>query len=149
MINLNISVDTQLVRCSGPVAAGTTDINGAEIDMQGWESVRAVALIGALTATAVTSLKAQQSSVSGSGYADLEGTSVVIADDQGNKYAYLDLIKPEKRYIRFVVVRGTANAVLEGLMAELYDKKGLTPDNQNANTIATSKVVLSPEEGTP
>ena len=52
----------KITRVSNAVAAGTSDINSSSVDMQGYDAVEFVVLFGAIVATAVTSVKAQQSS---------------------------------------------------------------------------------------
>ena len=92
--------------------AGTTDINGATLDMLGWDSVMMVVTFGAITSTAVTVIKAQGGAESDlSDAADLIGTGQTIADDDDEKTFYIDL-NPLDRYNRLVVDRGTANAVV-------------------------------------
>jgi hypothetical protein len=145
----NLLNEIKPVKVKVAVAAGTTDVVCDAVDMQGWESVMFVASIGALTAGAVTSLYATQCDTSGGSYADLEDTEVSILVAEATDNAILDLVKPEKRYIKAVVGRGTANAVINGVTAYLYNKKGNTPDYTNDTLVAASKIVVSPEEGTP
>ncbi len=75
--------------------AGTTDINGATLDMSGFEGVLMKVTFGAITASAVTSIKAQQGAASDlSDTADLLGTGQTIADTDDEKVFYIDLYKP-------------------------------------------------------
>lgn len=131
------------------VAAGTTDQNSDSVDMLGFEGVRFIASFGTLTSGAVTSIKAQQSSDDGSadGWSDLEGTSVSIADTKSNDVLVLDVYRPTKQHVRCVVDRGTANAVISGVIAEQYGaaKKPVTHD---ADSVAGSETHISPAEGT-
>lgn len=93
--------------------AATTDINGAIIDMAGFEGVLMVVTFGTITATAVTSIKAQRDTdVAGGTMADIEGTAQTVADDDDGKTFMIDLLRPAERYVRVVVDRGTANAVV-------------------------------------
>ena len=59
-----------------------------------------------------------------------------------NKTLIVDLWRPTKRYVRAVVVRGTANAVVDGVILELYRSKtkGVTADT----TVSQQKVLQSP-----
>lgn len=118
----NLTPNTKTVRIANATAAGVTDINCDVLDMQGFRGVRAIALLGTLTATQVTKLIAYQSdTVDGTGDPfDKIGETVSALDADGNKILILEVCQPNKRYIRFVVDRGTANAVLDGVVAELY-----------------------------
>ena len=145
---MNLSKNTKLTRVSNAVAAGTTDINGSVIDMQNWEGVMFIVLFGAITAGAVTSIKAQQGTQSDlSDAADLEGTSVSVADDDDNKAFYLDIYRPGERYVRPVVDRGTQNAVVDGIVAIQYGpRKG--PSTHDSTTVGGGELHVSPAEGT-
>lgn len=145
----HLSDCVKTVRVSNAVAAGTTDSNGTGVDMTGYDAVRFVALLGTLTATQVTSLKAQQSDDDGSSdaYSDIEGSSSDPMDDaDDNDMLITDIIRPTKQYVRPVVERATANAVIDGVIAELYRARE-EPITQDATVIEVVKLV-SPDEGT-
>lgn len=148
MLHLSDAVKT--VRVSNAVAAGATDSNGTGVDMTGYDAVRFVALLGALTATQVTGLHAQQSDDDGSAdaYSDIEGSATEnMGDDDDNDMLITDIIRPTKRYVRPVVDRATANAVIDGVIAELYRTREV-PVTQDATVIDVAKTV-APDEGTP
>ena len=145
---MNLSKAVKVARVLNGVAAGTTEQTGSVIDMQGFEGVQFVALFGALTATQVTSLKVQQGSLAdGSDMADLEGSlHTALADVDGNKCLVTDLFRPQKRYVRCVVRRGTANAVIDGALALLYSPR-IEPVTTDT-TVKSTKLLVSPNEGT-
>lgn len=131
------------------VAAGTTTQNGSSVNLEDATGVVFVALLGTITAGAVTSLKAQQSSDDGNSddWTDIEGSAVTIADDQDNKVAILEVLNPTKKYVRPVLVRGTQNAVIDGVIAiKLNPRKA--PPTQPATVMAASKTIYGPKEGT-
>lgn len=137
------------VRVSNAVAAGSTDSNGSSVDMQGYDAVRFIALLGTLTTNQVTALKAQQSSDNGSSdaFADIaDSATSPMGDDDDNDMLITDIIRPTERYVRPVVERATANAVIDGVIAELYMARD-EPATQDATVIDTVKLV-SPAEGT-
>lgn len=146
---MNLSPNVKVTRVLNAVAAGTTAQNGSVIDMQGFDGVVFVAAVGALTATQVTSLKAQDGAVSNlSDASDLAGSLVgPLADADGNKLLVLDVYRPQKRYIRPVLNRATANAVIDGIIAIQYsgDK---APTINDATTVAATKLRVSPINGT-
>jgi hypothetical protein len=115
---LTYSVKT--VRVANATAAGTTPVNSAAVDTLGYESVRAIALLGTLTATQATSLTLQYSDDGSTGWTDASGVATGnAADADSNKILIADLHRPTKRYVRAVLNRGTANAVLDGILIEL------------------------------
>ncbi|HWL09556.1 MAG TPA: hypothetical protein VNQ76_14195 [Planctomicrobium sp.] len=121
-----LSQEIDITRVLNGVAAGTTPQNGTGLSMEGYQGVMFVAAFGALTATQVTSLKAQQSSDNGSAddYTDIQGSSTqALADADGNKLLVLDILQPSKLYVRPVVGRGTANAVIDGVFAIRYKSR--------------------------
>lgn len=145
---MNLSKGIKITRALNAVAAGTTSQNGSILDMSGFDGVMFVAALGTLTATQVTSLKAQQGALVGGGdMADLAGSAVgPLADADSNKCLVLDVYRPQKRYVRPVVVRGTANAVIDGVIAIQYSAR-VKPTIHDAATIAASELHVSPEEG--
>lgn len=146
----NFYGNSEMKRVMNAVAAGTTTQNGSSVDMTNAESVTFVAALGAITAGALTSLKAQQSSDDGSAddFTDLAGTAVVIADDQDNKIAILTIVRPQKRYVRPVIVRGTQNAVIDSVLSIKGSLKREPSTHDSSSVMANSKVVVSPAEGT-
>lgn len=123
-------------------AAGTSDLNGASLDMANFEGVLATVAFGPIVSGAATSVKAQQSA-DGSTWADLAGTSQTVADDADNTTVYLSLHKPAKRYVRVVVARGTQNATVGAATYLQYGSRTL-PVTQTAS----GEKFVSPLEGT-
>lgn len=144
---MNMSDSIKITRVMNAVAAGTTDQNSSVIDMEGFEGVVFIAAFGAITASAVTSIKAQQGEESDlSDAADLEGTGISIADDEDNMLLVLDVFRPQERYVRCVVDRGTANAVIDGVIAVQYGPR-TKPTTHDSTTVAGSEIHASPSEG--
>ena len=126
-------------------AAGQTAINGANLDMQGYEGAVAIIEMGTIAATAVTSIKWQQSDTTSADFSDLEGTGIDIADDDDDKIFVSELYKPTKRYVRIVVARATANAALRAATYIQY-KPREAPVSQG--TGVNSELNVGPAEGT-
>ena len=137
----------KITRVSNAVAAGTTVVNCSSVDMLGFEGVLFVVLAGTLTANQVTDLKAQQSSddASSDDFTDLVGQPGPMDDDDDNQALALNVHRPMKRYVRPVVERATANAVIDGVIAIQYG-----PDNkptvQDVATVAGSLTIVEPDE---
>lgn len=112
----------KIIRVKNAVVAGTSAQTATTVDMSGYDGALCIAALGTLSATQVTSLKAQQGSDSGgSGAADITGAvTTAPADADSNKMLILDVNRPVARYVTFVLSRGTANAVLDGMFVILY-----------------------------
>lgn len=148
--NLSSAIKTIRLKPDGStyaVAAGTSDLNSDVVDMAGFEGVRFIIGFGAITSGAVTSIKVQQGQASNlSDAADLAGSAITVADTDDNKLAISEIYRPQERYVRLVTDRGTQNAVIDFLIAELYGarKKPITQDA----TVISAEIANSPAEGT-
>jgi len=145
---MELSKEATFLSAVTPTAgvAGTSDINGSTLDMQNHEAVLMLVRMGAITGSAVTSIKAQQGDQSdASDMSDLLGTDVTIADSDDDEVFGIDLIKPEKRYVRLVVNRATQNAVVAG--AE-YIQTGARKQPIAQAAGITVETHVSPIEGT-
>ncbi|MBX3056921.1 MAG: hypothetical protein KF770_10655 [Anaerolineae bacterium] len=133
-------------------AAGATAINGNRVDMQGYEGVMFVCVMGAIVTNAVTSLKAQQGNSSSgptnlADAADLLGTGMTIADDDDGQVFVLDIYRPLERYVRPVVSRATQNATVQTCLAIQYGARSRATALAITDAITVEKHV-SPAEGT-
>ena len=138
---------TKLTRVMTAQAAASSDFNGDVLDMAGFDGVMFIAQFGTLTVNAVTGLKAQQDSVVGfGGAADLEGTLVSFADDEDDQVLILDLVKPVEQFVRCVIERSVANAVIDSVIAIQYKAREKATTHDTA-TVAGDKISLSPAEG--
>lgn len=148
-----ITERTKLVHVNNPVVAGTTTVTGTAVDMSqngGFHGVRFIADLSTLTSTQVTKLKAQ-GSPDNSDYSTLGGdlaksSTLAMADADSNKMLLCDVYKPGLRYIRPVLVRGTANAVLNCIIAELYDP--ITEPTSADTTVSQQSMTITPPLGT-
>ena len=127
-------------------AAGTTDIEGSEIDMANFEGVMFLITFGAITGSAVTSVKAQQDTATGmASAADLEGTSQAVADTDDGDTFVIDVFRPLERFVRCYVDRATQNAVVANALAIQYG--GRVKPTTNGSTV-NKELHVSPAEGT-
>lgn len=144
----NFTTDVKITQVVTPTAgvAGVTDINGTTIDMEGFEGVVFEVTFGAITAGAVTSIKAQQGEQSNmSDAADLAGTAQTIADTDDEKVFYIEVVRPRERYVRLVVDRATQNAVVTSAIAYQY---GVRKAPVSHGTNVAGELHVSPAEGT-
>ena len=126
-----LSTTVKLQRVLSATAAGLTNVNTSSVDLQNKDGARFIVAFGALTATQVTSVKLQ-GSTDNSTWSDLldpdTGTVITtgnLADGDSNKVVSLEVYKCKRRYVRAVVIRGTANAVIDGAWAEIPQRNKL------------------------
>ena len=130
------------------MTAGQTVQNSSIIDMKGFDGVIFLAIFGSITTGSVTSMKAQQGKASDlSDAADIKDSKIDIADDKDNDCLILDIFRPRERYIRAVISKGTQDAVIDKILTIQY-KADYMPTTHDATTVAGTKFLLSPEEGT-
>jgi len=143
-LSKNVKISQAITITNG--AAGTSDINGATLDMSGFEAVLILVRFGAIVSGAVTSIKAQQGAASDlSDASDLEGTAQTIADTDDEKEFYIEIVRPRERYVRVVVDRGTQNATVAGA---IYIQHGATKKPVTHGTNVGGELHISPAEGT-
>lgn len=143
----NLGVSAKFARGANATAAGTSDINGASFDTNQaggpYNCFLAIAAVGTLTATQVTSLKIQ-GSADNSTWSDLSGVvQGPVADTDGNKLIIVDVFRPKFRYLRAVLDRGTANAVLDAIIYIGYNAGGVPILTQDS-TVAVPAVSAVP-----
>lgn len=149
-MNLTKAVKTIRLKPDGTnwaLAAGTTDVESEVVDTLGFQGVRFMAGFGAITSGAVTKIKVQQGTATNlSDAADLEGSGVTVADTDDNKVAIVEVNRPTERYVRCAFDRGTQNAIVDFLVAELFNPRNL-PITDDGTTVG-NEVHDGPAEGT-
>lgn len=140
--------ESKVTRCVNATAAGTSDINGSSVDMAGYDKVTFICCWGTIT-DGTPALKVQQSSDDGSSdtFDDLAGTSVSVATTDDNKICAVEVVRPVKRYLRPVVVRGGATGASVDAVIAVQSGASRIPTTHDA-TVAANEVHLSPGEGT-
>ena len=148
--NLSKNVVTKRIKPDGSsyaVAAGSAAVTSDIVDCSGYDGIRFILAMGAITSGAVTSCKVQQNTAnSASGMADLLGSSITIAATDDDKLIITEIIKPQERYLCMITSRATQNAVIDGLIVEFFNPR-TKPVTQDS-TVATLEVHASPAEGT-
>lgn len=118
--------------------AGTSDtLTGDILDLHGCDSVLGIAILGDVTNTAVVTLKAytgDNAALSDGAYETVTATVTATASSADNKLLVLDIVKPGKRYCRFDLVRATANAVVDGIIALRYNYR-VVPVTQGSDVV--------------
>lgn len=146
---MSLANRTKVIRHSNAVAAGTTTITpGTAVDRANFEGVVFDVLWGAIVAGGVQSVKVQQSDSPSSGFADLAGSNVAVADDDDNKITRVEIFKPTKRYLKAIVLRATQNSTVDGIVATLHTPRVSGEEIVADATLSGQEVHVSPAEGT-
>lgn len=129
-----------------PVAASAvaaqTEVLTSVLDMQGYDGVMFIALLGDVTATSVLTLTAKGNTASSTS-SPTPVTQVATAaftagaSDADDKALVVDVYDPAMRYVFASLTRTTANAVVNGIVAIQY-KAEYRPTTQAAAVIASA-----------
>lgn len=120
-------------------AAGQTTLDSDVVDLLGFNGVTFLALLGDVSATSVLTLKLQHGDLAnGSDMADTEAscTFTAGASDADSKVMAVEGFDPTKRYARARLTRGTADAVVGGIISIRHHPK-TAPVTQGATVIAS------------
>lgn len=143
-----ISDNVKITKVKDASAAGQTAIDSTPVDMAGYDGVLFLTHVGAITAGGVQTMKAQQDTAVGMGSAaDLEGSSLTIADDDDNQSFFLDIKRPKERFVRVRISRATQDSAFGAIWAIQYRGRTFPVSNNVADTI-TGEKWESPSEGT-
>jgi hypothetical protein len=116
-MNLNLFKDAKVTRVANGAVAAQTLITSSVLDMQGYDSVAFIALLGDITATCVLLLTVKGNTANSTSsptplaYPDTAGYTAG-ATDADNALLGIDVQKPRERYVFCTLARTTANAVV-------------------------------------
>jgi hypothetical protein len=139
MNHLNFLKDMKFICVENAAVADTTTLTTDVVDTRGFDSVAFIVKLGDVTATSVLTLTGLTNDTNDT------VTPVTLADpvtytaaaaDADNKLMILDLHKPRQRYVYATLARGTANAVVDGIFALLYNSHEM-PLTVDASVIAS------------
>jgi hypothetical protein len=136
--------NTKITQVLGNQTSATSSKGSSVVDMQGYDGV---VFIGSLSVGHATNnyIKGQQNTTSATAtMADLVGTK--IQSTASCLQLWLDIYRPRERFVRAVVIRGTAS-VIYPMWAIQYNGSKMPIDNTTAGTI-TGEVHVEPAEGT-
>lgn len=141
---INLSKDTKMIVVEAAAAAAQTELVTDVVDMQGFSSIAFIALLGDVSDTSVLTLTGKTNtanSVSSPTPVTLASpaTFTAGATDADSKILRIDLHKPRARYVFASLTRTTADAVVGGIIAVLYNPVN-SPVTQDATVIADSFV---------
>jgi hypothetical protein len=141
----NLLPNVEFVVVEAAASAAQTELVTDTIDMAGWTGVVFVAALGDVTTGSVLGFKAMHSDDDDSNFADLDGALAFTAggSDADNKLMILDVVRPEKRYLRASLTRTSANAIVSGIYAIKYEGPHV-PITQG-DTVLKSAVLANPK----
>jgi hypothetical protein len=140
---MNLSKNVKVTLVQPALADGQTDPDSAAVDMQGFEGVMFVGILGTVTEGGTAALKAAQFS-DNVNFNDLSG--VVATGDASDKFLVLDVYRPLDRYVRTTLTRAVANSIYGGTLAIQYGTHK-RPTIHDAATLAAAAVLgISPSE---
>ena len=123
---ISLLKDALITRVVNETAAGTSAINGTALDMQGFDSILVVALLGAVTDGSVMTL----SVLSNPTNSNSGGTTEVAGDPttaaaSSNKVMAVECLRPSQRYVYANFTRSAQNAEVNGILAIQFNAKNV------------------------
>lgn len=142
---MNFLKNFEMAVVEAAASAAQTALTSDIIDCSDCDGVIFLALTGDVTDTCVLGLNVEHGDAAGGGdMADTTATATFTAgaSDADSKLIAVEVYKPLKRYVRAVLTRTTANAVVGGIIAIKYGARK-PPVTQDATVIA-SDLSISP-----
>jgi hypothetical protein len=139
---MNLSKDVKVTVVSPAAGAAQTEIKSSVLDMQGYEGVMFVALLGDVTSGSVLKLTAKgntaNSTTSPSPITQKATAEVTAgASDADSKALVVDVYKPTLRYQFASLTRTTQDAIVGGIIAIQYTAE-YRPTTHDASVIASA-----------
>lgn len=139
---MNLSKDIKITVVEAAAAAAQTDLTTDVLDMSGYEGVMFIALTGDVTATSVLTLTVKGNSANSTSSptpVTQKATTAftAAAADADSKALVVDVYKPTLRYMFAVLSRGTADAIVGGIIAIQYGASN-KPTSNDATVIASA-----------
>ena len=131
-------------------AAGQGDVNSTVLDMAGFDHVSFEVALGTLSGGSVVTVKIQEAvDLAFTIPLDLTDTAVDVADTESDKIVLTGVIEPTEQFVRCVVTRATADAVVDSGVGIQHHARDLEV-TQDATTVVTgTKFRITPLVGTP
>lgn len=143
-MQINFLTDMKFIAVENAAVAGTSLLTTDVVDTQGFDSIAFIVKLGDVTATSVLTLTGKTNtanSTSSPTPTTLSTTVTFTADatSADEKLLILDLNKPRQQYVFATLTRATANAVVDGIFAVLYNA-GDKPLTVDATVVASAFV---------
>jgi hypothetical protein len=140
----NMLTDAKWTKVSNGAAAGTTAVNSTHVDMTGFDAVMFLADLAAVVDGCILSLQAQDGALANdSDQANITNavTPTFTAATSSNTAMILDVVEPQKQFVRVVLNRTTQNATVNSIWAVQYRTK-VKPTVQPAASILTNATLV-------
>lgn len=137
---MNLIHDAKFVVVEASAIAGTTTLTTDVVDMAGFDSVAFVAHLGDVTGTSALALTVFSNDTNDTTTPTETAAEVAFtagAADADNKLMIADVNRPRQRYVYATLARATANAVVNGIIAILYNAHN-KPVTQPASVLASA-----------
>lgn len=139
---MNISKAIKITRVANAAAAAQTEVLSSVLDMQGFDGVMFVALLGDITATSVLTLTVKGNSANSTSVPPpvtqaATAAFTAAASDADNKVLVVDIYDPALRYVFASLTRTVANAVVDGIVAIQYMAEQ-KPTTHDASVLASA-----------
>lgn len=141
---MQLSKNIKVTVVEAAATAATTELVSDVLDMQGYDGVMFIALLGDVTDTSVLTLTAKGNSAnsvsSPTPVNQASATFTAGASNADSKVLMVDVCDPALRYVFASLTRTTANAVVGGIIAIQYGAE-YRPTAQDASVIASTAAV--------
>lgn len=141
MSNINMLRDAKITRVANSAVAAQTAVTSSVLDMQGYDSVLFIALLGTVTDGSVLTLTGKENTANSTTVPTPLADPVVAtktAATDSNKVMALDFQKPRNRYVFCVLTRTAQNAVVDGILAIQYNSQNKPNLDALLNTLFTA-----------
>ncbi len=141
---LFLTEHAKLVRLNNAAVAGQTTLTST-FSRAGYTHCLLIALLGDVTATSALALTGKTGDESNG--SDAVAVSGAVADftagasDADNKILAVDMALDSKDYVTWTLARGTANAVVDGVFALLYNARTQPEANGDSTLLELAKAV--------
>lgn len=139
MSHIGLLSDMKVLMVEAAAAAGQTLLTTDVVDMQGFDSVAFIAVLGDVTDTSALVLTGFTNDTNDTASPTQLAKPVSFtagASDADNKMLVLELYKPRERYVYATLARGVANAAVNCILAVLFNSNE-RPTVQDATVIAS------------
>lgn len=134
--------DTELITLEAFNASSAANVNGAGVNMSGWDGCEFTIALGLFTGAATFDARIVESANANfSGAVNVTGAALAQVNSANpNNVAIIDVYRPTNLYLRFAGVPGTNNVGFS-VLARRYRGSGILPVTQSA--IQQVKVVAN------
>lgn len=106
-IGANFLSEEVKITTVAPVATGTTAVDGAALDMAGYDGALFIVRLGSPATN--NNLRIRQCDTSGGTYADLAGT--LVGNHATDSPLIVDVRRPREQFLKYQITRGTTTTV--------------------------------------